>query len=83
MPQRARRAAATLWAFWLAYTHEVAHWQAVIWLNLVYFLVVGPTSLLTRLLGKPLLPSTFGRPGSHWQPRHPAPRDLTAMQRMS
>ncbi len=76
-----RRVLRTLWAFWRDYTVQVAHYQAVIWLGLVYYLVVGPTFLVVRLLGKQLLPPTFGRPGSHWLARPPVPRDLDSLQR--
>jgi hypothetical protein len=78
---RARLLLTTLGAFWAEYAREVAHYQAAIWLGLVYFLVLGPTWLVLRLLGKPLLPSTFGRGGSHWRPRAPVQRDLASLQR--
>src|SRR5688500_9406372 len=55
-----------LWAFWTDYTQIVAQYQSWIWLGLVYYLVIGPTSLVMFALRKPLLPSSFGRGGSHW-----------------
>ena len=82
MRAHVRSVANAIWTFWGDYTHLVAHYQSLIWLGLVYFLVVGPTSLTVRLLGKSLLPSTFGQAGSHWLERLPVPRDLTAMRRL-
>jgi hypothetical protein len=82
MRARCRLAASIIWTFWRDYTDLVAHYQSLIWLGLVYVLVVGPTGLTMRLLGKPLLPSTFGHSGSHWRERPPVPRDLPAMRRL-
>jgi hypothetical protein len=67
--------------FWVDYSRVVAEYQATIWLGLVYFLVIGPVSLVMRALGKALLPTTFGRVGSHWVARAPVPRDLNSMRR--
>jgi hypothetical protein len=82
MPRRAHGALKLLWAFWTDYTHQVADYQARIWLGLVYYLVLGPTSLIMVALRKPLLPSSFRRGGSHWLAHAPAPRDLAAMRRL-
>lgn len=70
-----------LWWFWTDYTHEVAEYQSAIWLGAVYYLVVGPTSLVLRLTGRSLLPSTFGRGRSHWVARPPVQRDLAELRR--
>ncbi len=82
MRARGRLVGRLLWTFWGDYTHLVAHYQSLIWLGLVYFLVVGPTSLTMRLLGKSLLPSSFGRAGTHWLERPPVPRDLAELRRL-
>jgi len=82
MAHHGRGALSALWAFWRDYTAEVAHYQAVIWLGMVYFLVVGPTSLAMRLGRRSLLPSTFGRPGTHWEQRAPVPRALDQMRQL-
>jgi hypothetical protein len=70
-----------VWGFWTDYTHEVAEYQSAIWLGAVYYLVVGPTSILVRLSGRSLLPSTFGRSHSHWVARAPVQRDLGELRR--
>jgi hypothetical protein len=74
-PLRVRR------AFWTDYTHVVADYHASIWLWLVYYLIVSPTSLTMLVPRKPLLPSSFGRKRSHWRARATTPRDLAALRR--
>jgi len=71
-----------LWVFWTDYTHLVAEYQSTIWLGMIYYTVIGLTGVAMLLLRKPLLPSSHGRPGSHWLARDPAPHDLPSMQRL-
>ena len=66
---------------WKAYGERIAHYQSILLLTLVYFVVVGPTAILARLVGKRFLPSTFGTRGSDWIQRQPMRHDLDGMQR--
>jgi hypothetical protein len=45
----------TIWSGIKAFSKKVAYIQAIIILTLFYFLVIGPFSVMLRLLGKDLL----------------------------
>jgi hypothetical protein len=71
-----------LWDFWRAYTRRASDYQAVVLLSLVYYGIFGPSALLVRLLGRPLLPAA--RPtagGTYWRPRPAPDKSLAGLQR--
>ena len=68
-------------AFWREYAAFMAERQTQIWLWLVYFVLIGPTWLVSRAVGR----SFFPRPapnGSHWIARRPMEHSLAEMRRL-
>jgi len=64
-----------------AYLAKVAIHQADALLSLVYWTVLAVTVIVLKVLGRHLLPDTFGRPGSHWLERRPAAREIPSLMR--
>src|SRR2546423_7513455 len=55
-----------IWDAWKAYTHRAGGYQAQVLLSVVYYLVLGPSVLVARLLGTRLLDLDRGQRSSYW-----------------
>jgi hypothetical protein len=62
-------------AFWRSYSAAMAEHQMVLWLWLIYFVAIGPTWLVSRLVGK-----SFVRTG--WVERRVAPITIADLRRL-
>jgi hypothetical protein len=71
----------TLWTAWKAYGHRIATYHTELLLSAVYFVVLGPSSLLARLSGKQLLDLARTPRASYWVPRKPVDSSLVGMRR--
>jgi hypothetical protein len=70
-----------LWDAWNAYAHRAAAYQAEILLSAIYFLVLGPTIVGTRLLGVRLLDLDTRPRRSYWIERAAAEKSVAALER--
>ena len=70
-----------LWSGWKAYSRRAARYQSTFLLSLVYYLVLGPTSLVVRLLGVRLLDLDVAPRQSYWHARPLSPVSLDALRR--
>ena len=68
-------------AFFSAYFALVGRYQAEALLTIVYWIVIGPTAIATRMAGRRLLPGSFGAGRSHWIDRRKTPRALPDLSR--
>jgi hypothetical protein len=58
-----------MWDGWTAYAHRAAGYQAQVLLSLVYFVVLGPSAIVSRLLGNRLLDLDTRPRRSYWVER--------------
>jgi hypothetical protein len=70
-----------IWDAWKAYTHRAGGYQAQVLLSLVYFVVLGPSVLVTRLFGTRLLDLDRAQRESYWIARKREDRSLSALER--
>jgi hypothetical protein len=70
-----------LWDGWKAYSRRAARYQSTFLLSLVYYLVLGPTSLVVRLFGVRLLDLDVSPRQSYWRPRPLIPVTLDSLRR--
>jgi hypothetical protein len=70
-----------LWTAWKAYTRRASDYQAVVVLTFLYFCVLGPTVLVTRLAGLRLLELDPRPRDSFWLPRQRLLHSLAEMER--
>lgn len=70
-----------LWDGWNAYAHRAGGYQAQVMLSLVYFLVLGPSALISRLTGNPLLDVDRRRRASYWIKRTSEAPTLASLER--
>ena len=69
-----------IWKGWVDFNRDVAAFQGRLWMALVYFLVLGPISLLVRLSGNPMLPPFTGESFTHERPKPEATLDAARRQ---
>jgi hypothetical protein len=70
-----------IWSAWLECAHRAAAYQSLALLNVIYFVVFGPSALLARLLGRTLLDLDVRARRSYWQERPPIGRTLRELRR--
>ena len=70
-----------LWDAWLAYAHRAGGYQSTVILNLVYFVLFGPSALTARLTGSPLLDLSTRPATTYWLKREPAQKTITQLSR--
>lgn len=70
-----------LWNGWKAYSRQAARYQSTFLLSLVYYLILGPTSVVVRLLGVRLLDLDSSPRRSYWRARPLTPMTLDALRR--
>ncbi len=66
---------------WRAYSRRAADYQVRAGFALLYFLVLGPSALLRRAVGTPLLDEPREPRSSYWIARESLRKDLTALDR--
>lgn len=71
----------TLWTAWKAYSKRGGGYQSQVLLSLVYFLVLGPSALVSRLFGNRLLDLGAKKRPTYWIERPPADTSLSALER--
>ena len=82
-PEREPSLLGCLWEAWKAYANRAGGYQAQVLLSAVYYLVLGPSALLARLVRTRLLdldPPDHAR-GSYWIERPPLRHSLEALER--
>jgi len=60
----------------MTFAHALAVVNTTVILTLVYFFLIGPFSIVVRMLGKDLLGHSISRTGSFWKPKRPVPHTL-------
>jgi hypothetical protein len=73
--------ASLLWNGWKTYSRRAARYQSTTLLSLVYYLVLGPTSVVVRLVGVRLLDLDGSPRPSYWRARPLSPTTLDALRR--
>lgn len=76
-----RRIGALVYRWWMKFAAFLAFVNARILLTLVYFLLIGPTSLVLRLLGKDFLDRKNKPSASFWKSRDPDVHSLEESKR--
>ena len=66
---------------WLAYAHRAAGYQSVVILNLLYFVLFGPSALIARLTRAKLLDLTTSPQKSYWLRHEPTAKDIKQLNR--
>jgi hypothetical protein len=70
-----------MWDAWKAYSQRAGGYQAQVLLTGVYFLVLGPSAVLSRAFGNRLLDLDRKPRASFWIERPPADKTLAALER--
>ncbi|MCI0707147.1 MAG: SxtJ family membrane protein [Ignavibacteriae bacterium] len=70
-----------LYRWWMKFAYVLAIVNTTILLTLVYILLIGPFSLVTRLFGKDLLKHRLLKSGSFWMPKEPVQNSLEESRR--
>jgi len=65
-----RAALSLIWDFWKAYAEKIAFYQTTVILSVIYAVVVGPISLIGRLVRHQFLPERPHNAGSFWHAAH-------------
>lgn len=66
----------TLTRHWMRFAKTLGRVNAIFLLTVVYFLVIGPGSLLLKLFGKDLLDRQSEKRDSYWYDKTPEAHDL-------
>ena len=61
---------------WMTFAHALAVVNTTVLLTLVYFFLIGPVSVVARILGKDLMKHSISRTGSFWKPKEPVAHTL-------
>ena len=70
-----------LWDGWTAYAKRAGGYQGQVLLTIVYYVVLGPSAIVSRLTGNRLLDLDARPRGSYWVERKPEPSTLTTLGR--
>jgi hypothetical protein len=76
-----RRFGAFVYRWWMKFAVALAFVNARVLLTLVYFLLIGPTSLVLRLLGKDFLDRKNKPSASFWKAKEPRVHSLEESKR--
>ena len=71
-----RKIGRMLHKWWMAFAHALAVVNTTLLLTVVYILLIGPFSIVARMLGKDLLKHRIDRRGSFWNPKEPVAHTL-------
>lgn len=75
-----KRAGKTVWGWWMAFARALGFVNTMILLTVVYLVVVGPMSIIMRVLGKD--PLTHRKsPESFWKPKDPVSNTINQARR--
>lgn len=69
-----------LYRFWMKFASGLAFVNTVILLSLVYFLLIGPISLILRVLGKDLLERRLGSGESFWKEKEKGTQGIEGLK---
>src|SRR5262245_397880 len=72
---------ALLWDGWKSYTRRAAAYQSIVLLSLIYYLVLGPTAIVVKMLRVELLDLNATSRPSYWRTRPVAPTSIDALRR--
>ena len=61
---------------WMSFAHALAVVNTTVLLTLVYFFLIGPVSVVARILGKDFMKHRIRRTGSFWKPKEPVAHTL-------
>ncbi|MGO9482549.1 MAG: SxtJ family membrane protein [Candidatus Kryptoniota bacterium] len=75
-----KRIGKTIYKWWMAFARAIGTVNAMVLLTIVYFCVIGPMSIISRLLGKDLLAHRKSS-GSFWKTKEPVSHTLTQARR--
>jgi hypothetical protein len=70
-----------LWQGWTEYVQRAARYQSAVFLNVLYFGVLGPSVVLARLFGVRLLDLDTRTRATYWQRRKPTAKTLDDLAR--
>lgn len=70
-----------IYRWWMKFAAFVAFVNAQILLTLVYFLIIGPISLIVRLMGKDYLDRAVKTSESSWKAKKPVVHSLRQSER--
>jgi hypothetical protein len=70
-----------LWAAWRDYARRAGRYQTLVWLNVLYFAILGPSALAARLFGAQLLDLDRRPRPSYWIARPPLDAQPPALER--
>ena len=70
-----------IYRWWMKFAAFLAFVNARVLLTLVYFLLIGPTSLVLRVLGKDFLDRRSKPSESFWKPKEPLTHSLEESKR--
>ena len=62
--------------WWMVFAHTIAVINTALLLTVVYIFLIGPVSLVARMLGRDLLKHRISRTGSFWKPKDPMAHTL-------
>ncbi len=70
-----------LWDGWTAYAKRAGGYQGQVLLTIVYFVVLGPSAIVSRLTGNQLLDLDARPRESYWIEREREPSTLSTLER--
>ncbi len=71
-----RKIGRIIYKCWMAFAHFLAAVNATLLLTIVYLIVVGPMSLISRLMRKDLMAHRIAPSGSFWKAKETTPHTL-------
>jgi hypothetical protein len=76
-----RRFGALLYRWWMKFAAFLAFVNARILLTLVYFLIIGPISVIVKLMGKDYLDRAIKTSESSWKAKQPVVHSVRQSER--
>ncbi|HYW86959.1 MAG TPA: hypothetical protein VFB50_04270 [Chloroflexota bacterium] len=70
-----------VWDAWTAYLRRAAGYQSVVFLNIAYFAVLGPSVIVARLCGVRFLDRDAGPGRGYWVLRQPTRKTPVELRR--
>jgi hypothetical protein len=80
MQLKPRISARALYDVWMKFARVLAFINAQVFLTVAYILIIGPISLVLRVLGKDSLDRRMGNAISYWKKREPSKVTLEALK---
>ena len=70
-----------IWLGWKEFTHRATVYQTIVFLNVLYAAVLGPSAAVARLVGTRLIDLETSRRSSYWTERKPTLKTIAEMTR--